>query len=385
MAQVVDRRWRTNQATGERERSTYDGPSPWLARWRDPDGRQRSQSFAKKVDAERHLTSVQHRLFTGEYVDPASGRVTVRAYAEAWRDRQVHREGTRVSVEHRLRRHVYPALGDRQMRSVLPSDIQQLVTNLSTGLAPGTVHGIYRIVAAIFRDAARDRVIARTPCDAVKLPKRGKSEVAPPTLAEVEALADTIHPRYRVAVILSAGSGLRLGEVLGLEVRHVDFLRRTLRVEQQLVTERGGTRVAPTKTASSVRTVHLADAVVAELSEHLRRYPPVEGRLLSNELDGPVRSNTFQKVWARAVRDSGAEGVRFHDLRHFYASALISAGCSVVAVQSALGHASATETLATYAHLWPSDEDRTRDAIQAVLTAGDSALGTADGEGLASI
>jgi integrase len=59
--------------------------------------------------------------------------------------------------------------------------------------------------------------------------------------------------------------------------------------------------------------------------------------------------------------------VRFHDLRHFYASALISGGCSVKAVQKALGHASATETLDTYAHLWPDDEDRTRAAIGAAL------------------
>ena len=81
-----------------------------------------------------------------------------------------------------------------------------------------------------------------------------------------------------------------------------------------------------------------------------------------------MRRSTFQDAWARGVKAAGTPTVRFHDLRHHYASALIAAGCSVKVVQKALGHASATETLETYAHLWPEDEDRTRDAIQAVWT-----------------
>jgi integrase len=59
--------------------------------------------------------------------------------------------------------------------------------------------------------------------------------------------------------------------------------------------------------------------------------------------------------------------VRFHDLRHYYASVFISAGCSVKAVQSALGHKNAAETLDIYSHLLPADEDRTRAAVQAAL------------------
>lgn len=61
-------------------------------------------------------------------------------------------------------------------------------------------------------------------------------------------------------------------------------------------------------------------------------------------------------------------GVRLHDPRHFYASGLIAAGCDVVTVQRALGHASATTTLGTYAHLWPSAEDRTRVAAGGLMT-----------------
>jgi integrase len=98
----------------------------------------------------------------------------------------------------------------------------------------------------------------------------------------------------------------------------------------------------------------------------MRQLDPVEGFVFTTKLDNPVRKSTFQAAWARANRAAETK-VRFHDLRHFYASALISAGCSVKAVQHALGHASATETLDTYAHLWPSDEDQTRGAIEQLL------------------
>jgi integrase len=69
----------------------------------------------------------------------------------------------------------------------------------------------------------------------------------------------------------------------------------------------------------------------------------------------------------RTLRAAGVSGVRLHDLRHFYASALIAAGCDVVTVQRALGHSSATTTLSTYSHLWPDAEDRTRAAAAAVM------------------
>lgn len=367
MSQVVDRRWKRGP-NRSRTRTSYNGPSPWQARWRDPDGRQRSKVFRRKTDAEKFLASIEHRKYTGEYVDPHAGKVTVRTYAEQWRTRQVHRPSTRVSVEHRLRRHIYPQFSDREMRSIRPSEVQAWVTELSTSLEPATVTGIYRMLRTIFNDATRDRIIGQNPCDGVKLPRADRKKLTPPLLEDVHLLAGNIDDRYEVTVWLAAGAGLRLGEVLGLEVQHVDFLRRTIRVEQQLLTEPGGTRIGPPKTGSSIRTIPVSDAVLAEMAEHIRRFPPIEGRILSNRLDSPVRANGFQRSWSRATKRAGVEGVRFHDLRHFFASALIASGASVVAVQNALGHASAKETLDTYGHLWPTDDDRTREAMQSVLS-----------------
>jgi integrase len=78
----------------------------------------------------------------------------------------------------------------------------------------------------------------------------------------------------------------------------------------------------------------------------------------------PIPQNRFSQRWARSVRRAGLpEGTRFHDLRHTYASALIASGCSVKVVQAHLGHKSAAITLDVYSHLWPTDDDRSRSAV----------------------
>lgn len=83
--------------------------------------------------------------------------------------------------------------------------------------------------------------------------------------------------------------------------------------------------------------------------------------------DNPPHQNTVGYWWRKTKRDACIDGIRLHDLRHFFASGLIAAGCDVVTVQRALGHWTATTTLNTYSHLWPTAEDRTRKAADAMM------------------
>ena len=109
--------------------------------------------------------------------------------------------------------------------------------------------------------------------------------------------------------------------------------------------------------------------VLTELSNYLQAHPRRPDELLVTDAQGsPIAENTFGQTFSRAaVRAGLAKGTRFHDLRHTFASALIARGCSVKAVQMALGHESAAVTLNTYTHLWPSDDDRVRAAIENFL------------------
>lgn len=354
----------------------------WRARYRDLAGKQHARHFDRRVDAERWLDGIRGDLARGTYVDPAAGRRTFEDYAKAWQEAQVHRATTRVQVDSHLRNHVLPFFGDRALSSVRPSEVQAWVKSRAEVLAPATVEVVYRYVVAIFRAAVEDRLIPVSPCRGVKLPKVERRRVEPLATEQVQALAETIPDRYRALVVTAAGTGLRQGELFGLTVEHVDFLRRTLRVEQQLVLLAGRPPyLAPPKTEASRRAVPLPTVVVDALARHLEQYGTGPGGLVfTNDRGEAIRRNHWSDVWRPAAEAAGMPaGTTMHDLRHFYASLLIRHGESVKVVQSRLGHASAAETLDTYSHMWPDNEDRTRAAVDAVLGNLEDSVRTAEG------
>lgn len=130
----------------------------------------------------------------------------------------------------------------------------------------------------------------------------------------------------------------------------------------------------------SERVVYLPDELLAILGEHIKAHVADSDpeRWLFTVADQPMYDNAVTWRWRATRRAAGLPKVRLHDLRHFYASGLIAAGCDVVTVQRALGHATATTTLNTYSHLWPTAEDRTRAAAGELAR---DALGTAVASG----
>ena len=329
------------------------------------DGLHRTKIFARKYEAQAWLEGQTAGMVAGTWVDPNAGRETFREYAEHWRSVQSHRPTTADQVERNLTRHVYPAIGDRPLATILPSDLKALVKTMGKTLAPSTVSVIYRHVSAIFKAGVADRRIAASPCSGVSVPEPRRARVVPVGIAEVQAVAYAITPRYRAAVILAAGTGMRLGEVLGLNVAQVNFLRRQVHVDRQLVQIAGQEPTfGPPKTNASYRTIPLPQMVVDEVAAHLAAYPArPDGLVFTNELGAPVRRTSLWKVWRTATTAAGVPDLTFHGLRHHYASLLIRHGESVKTVQERLGHESATETLDTYSHLWPDSDDRTREAI----------------------
>jgi integrase len=352
----------------------------WRARWRTPDGESRSKTFKRKVDAENHLTSVQHSKLTGGYVDPSAGRVTFKTFAEGWRAAQVHRPQTASQIETNLRRHVYPRIGHRPIGAIRPSEIQGLVKSLSGGtdqrqLAPATVDVIYTWLATIFKAAVLDMVISKTPCQQVKLPAVEHKKVIPLPVETIEALIDAVPVRFRALIVLGAGTGVRISEALGLTNDRIDWMRRTLTVDRQLtgIDADRSPLFGPVKDKKNrPRTIPLPQTVLDELSVHVGRFGLGPADLLfTGTRGGPMGRTTFSEVWMAAAGPLGIPlGDGYHQLRHFYASVLIRAGESVKVVQERLGHTSAQMTLDVYSHLWPEDEDRTRAAVDAVLGAG---------------
>ena len=309
------------------------------------------------------------------------------ALAEQWRASQLHIDSTAIRVEHAVRLHIVPGLGQLQIGQVRRSKVQAWVRDRSLVLAPTTLRVVYGYLSAMFASAVRDRIIASSPCVDIRLPPIDRGKRVIPTPAQVHRLAELMPDRLSAAVYVAAGCGLRLGEVLGLETEDIDFGRAELSVRQQLKSHKGRPPyLGQPKTKTSVRTVELPDVVAAALREHLKTLrDPVEvdddtdprrptrrpAALVFRAADGkPVIASTFSRTWT-PVRAKVGLPLRwgFHSLRHYYATLLIHAGASVKTVQLALGHSTPTVTLNEYVHEWPDVLDRTRSLV-------DGALGT---------
>lgn len=372
MTGSIDDRWMTATADGKKIRTgRYGKGKRYRARWREhPGGPQKYSPFDRKLDAERFLIAVAHDQLTGRYVDPALGKTTFGEVARRYLDRGAWRPRSRESATERLE-YATAKFGDRTVASIKRGEIQAFVSALK--LAPSTVKVVHQHIAAAFETAVDDGLIAANPARKVKLPRDERAPVDAIAQAELDALIEHAAPWFRAGLVLGAGLGLRLGEAAGLTVDRVDFLRKTVRVDRQWQQPSGAHPGAftPPKTEASSRVIPASREVLDALAAHLAGHGPggVE-RFVVHRGGVPIGA----PQWEYAMRTARTKGkvraeVTFHDLRHFYASALISAGCSVKAVQSALGHKSAAMTLDVYGHLWPGDDERIRNAISGIFAA----------------
>jgi integrase len=372
-----------------RERQGSDGKPVvrWIVRWRDPTGRQRSHSFRRRVDAERHRSTVAADLVRGQYVDPDAGKETFASYATRWLSVQTFDPLTQEAVELRLRLHAFPVLGGLSLRQVKPSTIQAWLRGLEP-LAASYRKVLYANVSTIFSAAVDDELLAKNPCRApsVRRPQVESHKVVPWDSDQVLAMYEALPERYRVLVTLGAGLGLRQGELFGLSPEDVDFLRSTVEVQRQVKVYAGNRQAFALPKGRKARRVPLPDSVRDDLAAYLTRFPARAVTLPWEHPDGKPRTvpllvttrersalnrNYFNThVWRRGLDASGMERSRSngcHALRHFYASRLLDAGESIKAVSEYLGHSDPGFTLRTYTHLLPSSDERTRRAIDAAL------------------
>jgi integrase len=369
----------------------------YRVRWVDDAGKPQTRLFDRKADADRFDANVHADLSRGQYVDPAAGKVRVAEYSAAWRANQLHRASTAELMERAFRLHINPILGGMEIARVRPSNLKAWVKDRQNALEPSTLRIVYSYLAAMFSAAVVDRAIGVSPCTPdVRLPEIPDRRLWIPNPDQVHAVAQALPDRYRAVAYLAASCGLRGGEIFGLELDDIAFLRREVTVERQLtVTSRRSPYLAPPKTKTSRRTCELATVVGEVLAWHVKEFAPVEvevedetdprkpvrrmARLLFTTADGrPMHRASWSHLWAPAVAVAGLpKGFGLHGLRHYFATLLIHNGASVKTVQLALGHSSPTITLNTYTHEWPDAVDRTRALVDAALGRPKTAAATA--------
>ena len=345
-----------------------DRPSQWRARFWDVDGRQRSKSFERKVDAERWLRSELAKLDRGEWVDPELGNVTWADYSTQLQASRGHLAVRTIETDRACHQRADPVIGDISISRLTPELLRQLMAELTTaGYAPETVAKTMRWVRLTLNQAVTDRRILSSPASGIRLPKPHRSDMRLLDPFEVALLADALPDRYRSLPLVAAYTGLRWGELAGLRVADTDMLRRRLTVRSALIEATGEVpRLGAPKSAASERTISLPKTVIETLALHLQEHPPVDGMVWTTERGAYLRRGSFSRIWRKAISLSIGQPCRVHDLRHTHASWLIAAGEHPKIIQTRLGHSSIQVTMDRYGHLMEGLDDRTADRLDAI-------------------
>lgn len=331
----------------------------WRARYRGPDGLVRSRSFATKVNAQRWLTDQQSKIDRAAWVTPELGRIPWADYSEQLLAGRGHLAARTVETDRRCHDRVEDLIGDVQLVRLTPDLIRRLTAELTGRYAPETVARTVRWVRLTLNQAVRDRRIASSPADGVRLPRGRPTRMRLLDENEVAQLASALPDRYGSLVIVAAYTGLRWGELAGLRVSDLDLLRRRLTVRTTLVEATGQEpTLGPPKSKASERTITLPRFVAETLAQHLETRPPVDDMVWTTEQGALLRRGSFGRIWRKAVAESVGPPCRVHDLRHTHAAWLIADGEHPKAIQTRLGHGSIAVTMDRYGHLMDGLDDQ---------------------------
>jgi len=300
------------------------------------------------------------------------GAESLAVYAERWLE--AVRAGVRPRTFHsyslQLRLHVLPLLGNRPIGELSVEDLVGLIEALqNTGYTAWTIRTALTPLSRLLNHAVRRGVIPVSPIarlDRTERPAVWAAEQKILKREEIGRLLEGAPPRYVTLLATAVFTGLRQGELLGLTWADVDFVEGTVKVRKSL--DRLGNRLE-LKTRHAMRDVVLMPSLARALQAHrtASRFPGASDFVFASQRGTPLYwRNVARRALQPALRNAGLEHLRWHDLRHTFASLLISGGANIVYVSRQMGHGSSDITLRCYSHLFDRAEhaQRTRNALE---------------------
>jgi len=350
-----------------------------------PDGKPRRHFETvrgRKGDAQRRLTELLSSLDKGVYIPP--GRLTVAEHLNQWLAGYVKTncsQRTLDGYQSIIERHLIPALGNTQLKQLHPQIIQGYYGKACEKVSARTVAKHHRLLSQAFKYAVRQGYLGRNPCDLVDAPSWKGRQMRTLTPVEVEVLLDLVQnsPIYPTTYT-AVSTGLRQAELLGLRWRDIDLDMLSISVSQALYKRRGICLFKEPKTAHSRRRV----AMTPKLALFLREYqaeresmywqlgkPLALDDLVFASVEGkPLDPSMLSHEFARIAKKVGLENVRFHDLRHTFASLMLLRGAKPKVISEALGHSSVAFTMDVYSHIIEGMQSDAMALLDEVLPAG---------------
>jgi integrase len=335
-----------------------------------------------KSTAQKKLNELLVSLEKGIYTPP--GHLTVAEHLKNWLEGYVKTncsQRTLDGYQSIIETHLIPALGQVQLKHLHPQTIQAYYGKACERLSARTVHHQHRVLSQSLKFACRQGYLARNPAELVDAPSPRKKSIRTLIPSEVEVLLDTAKDnRYYPVIYTALSTGLRQAELLGLRWRDIDLDMMSISVSQVLYKRRGVYQFKEPKTSRSRRRV----ATTPKLALFLKQYKAERenlylelGQILS--LDSlvfgtpegkPFNPSVLSHDFGRMVKRIGLEGVRFHDLRHTFASLMLLRGAKPKVISEALGHASVAFTMDVYSHIIEGMQEDAMALLDEVLPAG---------------
>jgi integrase len=259
------------------------------------------------------------------------------------------KESTLVGYRVNLRHHIQPFFGRMRIDEIaLPHVREFLKTMLAKQLAPATVLKAVALVKEMFKHAVQWGYLDANPALYIERPRVEVEEMQALTPPQIRRLLEAADEPVRTMLLCAVLTGMRRGELLGLQWEDIDFEGNRIHVRRALWR---GKLITP-KSRRSRRSIDMAPTLKAALARLPSRFV---GDLVFTSSEGHAidPDNFSSRDWARTLRRSKLQRIRFHDLRHTYASLLIAQGAHPKYIQAQLGHASIQTTLDRYGHLMP--------------------------------
>lgn len=335
----------------------------WRARYVDEHGHEHSKMFDRKTDGQTWLNSQVSSVVTGTHVAPRDAQMTVQEWCDEWMEGYGNNRDSSARVARTQLGVICEEFGTKQLSAVRPSHIKAWTAKLKKdGHKPSYIYVVYGRLSQILGDAVYDGRLGRNPCSKRTAPPKGKQKVYVATTEQVWAIYDAVPDNLKVAVLLGAFAGLRVGEVSGLRVSDVNFMVGIVHPKQQW-------KGAPLKTPASDAPIPIPQDLALMLSASVEKYGT--DMMVTNQRGKPCGPWTIDGAIheVRGDIEGLPEGFVFHDFRHYFASLLIADGADIKTVQARMRHEMATTTLDCYAHLWPDADESTRAAVGKVMSA----------------
>lgn len=333
------------------------------------------QRKAKKIGKNKKLAlkvaeQIQAKLTLGEFrIDPEEKEIpTFKAYAERWLElyvKPLRRQSTYERYQQILQRRVFPKIGQMSLDTINRGDIRTLLMSLlAEGLSWASVCLVRDVISGPMSYAVDEELIPANPVSGIlkrAVMKRDQdNEIDPLTPEEVGVFLDTCrshYPEYYPFFLCAFRTGMRLGELLALRWGDVDWRGKFILVRRSF--RRGlttGTKTGKQRRVDISEQLYeaLQDLYLQRKKEALASGSGEVTEVIFHRHGEPMPQNSIRHVFKRVLRKAGLRDIRFHDIRHTYASLLLTAGVSPVYVKEQLGHSSIQMTVDIYGHLIPS-------------------------------